>query len=69
MPETLHTSVEICEALVRHVETTGSEVFEKNFHKGGKTICTIWCMVGPNAELFKEMIHDWLDKNGFTNDA
>lgn len=29
----LYTSEEVCEALVRHVEVSGSECFEKNFIK------------------------------------
>ncbi len=41
----METSEEICEALVRHVETTGSEVFEKNFVKDGKTIKDKRCIL------------------------
>lgn len=64
----LNTSEEICEALVRHVETTGSEVFEKNFVKGGRVVCTVWCMVGDNAQSFAEQCRQWLKDNGFTED-
>lgn len=64
----MQTSEEICEALVRHVEASGSEVFEKNFVKDGETICTVWCMVGPNAQDFRNMARLWLDENGFHED-
>ena len=66
--ELLHTSEEICEALVRHVEASGSEVFEKNFVRGGRTICTVWCMVGPEAQEFSEAITEWLKDNGFKDE-
>lgn len=64
----METSEEICEALVRHVETTGSEVFEKFFVKGGRVICAVYCMVGENAEPFREAIQAWLKNNGFNPD-
>lgn len=64
----LESSTEICEALVRHVETTGSEVFEKNYEQDGRIICTVWCMVGPNAHAFNAAINAWLDENGFKLD-
>lgn len=62
------SSEEICEDLVRHVETTGSEVFEKNFVKDGRIICTVWCMVGLNAQPFNEVVKEWLYANGFKED-
>lgn len=64
----METSEEICEALVRHVEASGSEVFEKNFVKNGRTTCTVWCVVGENAEPFKAMVGSWLTDNGFNLD-
>jgi hypothetical protein len=66
----LETSEEICEALVRHVEVSGSECFEKNFTDGrGRTLCTVWCVVGKeNAGPFAEMARDWLNTNGFKLD-
>lgn len=48
------TSSQICEELVRHLEITGSEVFQKNFIKDGKVVCTVWCMIGPNAARFNK---------------
>lgn len=66
---TFHTSEEICEALIRHVEITGSEVFEKNFVENGRITCTVWCMVGKNAQSFNEMILGWLAENGFRRDS
>jgi hypothetical protein len=65
----MESTEEICEALVRHVETTGSEVFEKNFIKGGKIVCSVWCIVGSNAESFATMIRDWLEDEGFKLDS
>jgi hypothetical protein len=62
------SSEEICEALVRHVETTGSDVFEKNFVKDGKILCTVWCVVGENAQPFNEAVTEWLNDNGFNQD-
>jgi hypothetical protein len=62
-------SEEICEALVRHVEASGSEVFEKNFVKDDKILCTVWCVVGPNAERFCEMVRLWLELEGFHTDV
>jgi hypothetical protein len=64
----LESSEEICEALVRHVETSGSEVFEKNFVQGGRINCTVWCIIGDNAQPFNEMIREWLADNGFNPD-
>ena len=62
------SSEEICEALVRHVETSGSEVFEKNFVNGGRIICSVWCVIGDNAEPFALKTMEWLAENGFTLD-
>lgn len=64
----LHTSEEICEALVRHVEASGWEVFEKNFVKNGKVVCSVWCIVGGNAQTFCDMIRQWLADNEFNED-
>lgn len=66
--EGLKTSEEICEALVRHVEVSGSEVFEKNFEQGGKIVCSVWCIVGNNAEAFALAVREWLAANGFNPD-
>lgn len=59
---------EICEALVRHLEVTGSEVLGKHFTKDGKILCAVWCMVGPNAEEFWRMVDRWLTEKGFKMD-
>lgn len=64
----LHTPEEICEALVRHVEVSGSEVFEKNFVKDGRILCTVFCIIGDNAQPFTKSVRDWLDSNGFRED-
>lgn len=64
----LHTSEEICEALVRHVKVSGSEVFEKNFVQGDRIVCTVWCVIGPNADDFAWKTRKWLEENGFKLD-
>jgi hypothetical protein len=64
----LEASEEICEALVRHVETTGSEVFEKFFIKNGRIVCAVYCVVGPNAEEFREGVQAWMRENGYNPD-
>lgn len=65
---TPETSEDICEALVRYVETIGSEVFEKNFVEQGRIRCTVWCMIGDNAQGFNEMVKEWLETKGFRQD-
>lgn len=63
------TSEQICEALARHTEVSGSEVFEKNFVKpNGEVIVTVWCVVGPNARAFRDACRKWLDDHGFEPD-
>lgn len=64
----LDSSEAICEALVRHLETTGSEVLEKNFIQDGKIIVSVWAMIGPNAQIFNEGVRQWLADNGFKGD-
>jgi len=59
------TSEELCEGLVRHVETSGHEIFEKNFVKDGKIICTVLCIVGENAEEMTALVREWATNNGF----
>lgn len=60
------TSEEICEALVRHVEMTGEEVFQKMFIKDGRVQCVVFCMIGPNSEEFTIAVEKLLDMMGFT---
>lgn len=64
----LYTSEEICEALVRYVEVSGFEMFEKFFVKDGRRICAVYCMIGENAQGFSEAVREWLDNNGFKED-
>jgi hypothetical protein len=70
--EPLPSSEEICEALVRHTEMSGSEVFEKTFVKGPpddvKVCCVVFCMIGDNAGRFQSCVHGWLAENGFKLD-
>ena len=61
----LHSSEDICEALVRHIESYGCEVFEKNFVENDKVTCTVWCVIGDNAQDFQRMVHAWMNKKGF----
>jgi hypothetical protein len=62
------TSEDICEALVRHTEMIGSEVFEKFFVKNGRIKCVVYCVIGENAEPFRESVHEWLKDNGLSED-
>lgn len=61
----LRSPEEISEALVRHVETSGYEVFERNFVKDGRILCTVWCMVGEDAQEFSLAMQEWLMDHGF----
>ncbi len=63
--EPLQTPLEICEALARHVEIRGYDIFEKHFVRDGKVVCTIWCVMGSEAECFARTAHAWLDRHGF----
>ena len=68
MAEELRTSEEICEALVRHTEVSGSDVLEKKFFKDGRIICSLWCIIGVDAEGFAKQARKWLEENGFKED-
>lgn len=59
------TSEQICEAIVRHVEATGEEVFEKNFVQDDKITCSVFCIIGPNAEEMTALVREWLNSSGF----
>jgi hypothetical protein len=59
---------EICNDLIRHVEIAGSEAFNKCFVRSNKIECTVWCMIGPNAEAFNEIAEKWMEDNGFKRD-
>jgi hypothetical protein len=64
----LDTSEEICEALVRHLEAIGSDSLEKNFIQGDRITCSVWCVIGQDAEAFAEMARKWMDENGYKVD-
>lgn len=64
----LHTSEEICEALARHVEISGAECFGKSFVQNGRVVCTVYCLIGPNAQKFDDAVVEWLTQNGFKED-
>ena len=60
------TPVELCEALVRYVEEVGEEMFEKNYvNKDGDIVCSVWCIVGPNAAELTAMVREWANNSGF----
>lgn len=62
------TSEQICELLVRHVESTGSEAFSKQFIKDSKIQCSVWCVIGPNAQEFDDDCEQWMQRHGFNED-
>jgi hypothetical protein len=64
----IRESAEICEDLVRHLETTGEDVFEKCFVQGGKTRCVVFCMIGEDAEEFLKGTQAWLADHGYNRD-
>lgn len=59
------TSDELCEGLVRHLETTGEEMLEKNFTKDGRVLCSVFVIIGDNAEEMTALIREWAHKAGF----
>jgi hypothetical protein len=64
----IENSDEICEALVRHLEISGSEVFEKSFVKNGRVVCAVYCIVGENSEPFMNAVQKWFEEQGFNKD-
>jgi hypothetical protein len=60
---------ELCESLVRHVETTGSDVLEKNFVRDDKVLATVWVVVGEDAGAFARAVRRWLIKRDFMEDV
>ena len=64
-----YTPEAICEALVRHTEIVGTEVFEKNYVRNNTISATVWCVVGPNAKAFRDMVRTWLAENSFHEDT
>lgn len=60
----------LCEALTRHAEASGSEVFRNDYVRNGQTLSTVWCAVGAKAAgAFKTMAVAWLRANGYTLDG
>jgi hypothetical protein len=57
--------VAACETLVRHLEILGSEALEKNYTKNGKITCTVFVVIGPNAEAFASMARAYMEENKF----
>lgn len=63
------SSEDICEALARHTELSGSDVFEKNYVKDERVVCTVWCLLGADAEEFVVMARQWLADRGYKSDS
>lgn len=59
------TTEEVCEALTRHMEEAGEEVFEKNFIKDGEIVVSVFCIVGSNAAEMTALVREWLQHSGF----
>ena len=59
------TTEELCEGLVRHLETTGEELFEKNYYKDDRILCSVFVIVGDNAEELTGLVREWAQKRGF----
>jgi hypothetical protein len=59
------TTEKACEFLVRHLELLGEEMFEKNFVKDGRILCSVFCIIGPNAEELTGLIREWASTSGF----
>ncbi len=60
------TTEELCEELLRHLETSGEEMFEKNFLRpDGEIAATIFCIVGPNSTELTALVREWAHNSGF----
>ena len=58
------TTEVLCEGLIRHLETSGHELFEKNFVRDGEILCSVFAIVGPNAEELTGMVREWAHSKG-----
>ncbi len=56
---------QLCEGLIRHLEIQGEEVFEKNFIKDDKITCSVFAIVGDNAEEMTGLFREWMASKGF----
>lgn len=59
------TTEEIAESIVRHMETAGIEMLEKNFISNNKIVCSVFCIVGPDAEEMTAIIRKWIIGKGY----
>jgi hypothetical protein len=59
------TTEEVCEALTRHLEESGEELFEKNFIKNGEILVSIFAIIGPNAPEMTALFREWAMGSGF----
>lgn len=62
------TTEKACEFLIRDLETSGAESFEKNFVKNGSIACSVFAFIGNNAEEITAMIREHLHHYGFHRD-
>jgi hypothetical protein len=60
------TTTQACELLVRETEMSGAESFEKNFVRDGKTLCSVFVLVGPHTEEITAMIREKFGHYGFS---
>jgi len=59
------TTDELCEGLIRHLETIGEETLEKNFTRDGEILCSVFAIVGPNAEEMTGLFREWMASKGY----
>lgn len=53
------TTEQACESLARNLETVGEEMFEKNFVRNDEILCSVFCIIGPNAQELTALIREW----------
>ena len=60
---------DLCEALARHVEVSGSEIYSNRQRLNGEVVATVWCVVGQHAAEFDAMVREWFRQDRFNVDA
>jgi hypothetical protein len=59
------TTTELCEGLIRHLETAGGETLEKNYIlKNGSIHASVFVIVGENAEEMTGLVREWFASKG-----
>lgn len=59
------TTLVICEALIRHLETNSQEMFEKNYILHDKIHASVFAIIGPHAEEMTALFREWATAKGF----